>query len=98
VTARAVAPLAVLVEYAAPLLAVGGVLVAWKAAPEGREERDGDAAAAQLGLGPGRRVRLAPRVRAERRSLYVYLKVRSTPNGYPRRPGMARKRPLRAST
>ena len=30
VTARAVAPLAVLVEYAAPLLASGGVLVAWK--------------------------------------------------------------------
>ena len=30
VTARAVAPLAVLVEYAAPLLRAGGVLVAWK--------------------------------------------------------------------
>ena len=30
VTARAVAPLAVLVEYAAPLLRAGGSLVAWK--------------------------------------------------------------------
>ena len=30
VTARAVAPLNVLVEYAAPLLRVGGALVAWK--------------------------------------------------------------------
>ena len=32
VTARAVAPLAVLVEYAAPLLVDGGQLVAWKGA------------------------------------------------------------------
>ncbi len=30
VTARAVAPLPVLVEYAAPLLALDGLLVAWK--------------------------------------------------------------------
>ena len=33
-TARAVAPLAVLVEYAAPLLRVGGTFVAWKGARE----------------------------------------------------------------
>jgi len=30
--------------------------------------------------------------------VYLSLKVRSTPNGYPRRPGMARKRPFRASS
>ena len=98
VTARAVAPLPVLVEYAAPLLAPGGVLVAWKGAPEPDEAADGDAAAAILGLAPARVVPVAPFPGAERRSLYVYLKVGSLPNGYPRRPGMARKRPLRAST
>ncbi|MDQ5833494.1 MAG: 16S rRNA (guanine(527)-N(7))-methyltransferase RsmG, partial [Actinomycetota bacterium] len=38
VTARAVASLAVVVEYAAPLLGVAGVLVAWKGAV-GEEER-----------------------------------------------------------
>ena len=41
VTARAVAPLAVLVEYAAPLLRTGGVLVAWKGARDAAEEAGG---------------------------------------------------------
>jgi 16S rRNA (guanine527-N7)-methyltransferase len=98
VTARAVAPLPVLVEYAAPLLADGGVLVAWKGAPDAGEAADGDHAAAMLGLAPARVVPVAPFPGADQRRLYVYLKVRSLPNGYPRRPGIARKRPLRAST
>ena len=54
VTARAVAPLNVLVEYAAPLLAEGGALVAWKGRRDAAEEADGDAAAAATGLGPAR--------------------------------------------
>ena len=35
---------------------------------------------------------------AETRTLYVSSRVGNLPPGYPRRPGMARKRPLRAST
>ena len=35
---------------------------------------------------------------AEHLHLHLYLKVGTTPNRYPRRPGMASKRPLRAST
>lgn len=94
VTARAVASLAVLVEYAAPLLRVGGVLVAWKGARDAQEDRAGDAAAAVLGLEP-RGVRAAtPFAGARDRHLHVYEKVAPTPPGYPRRPGMARKRPL----
>jgi 16S rRNA (guanine527-N7)-methyltransferase len=98
VTARALAPLPVLVEYAAPLLRPEGVLVAWKGAPARDEEADGDAAARVLGMSSAERVPLAARPGADRRSLYLYLKVGSTPNGYPRRPGMARKRPISAST
>lgn len=97
VTARAVAPLPVLVEYAAPLLRAGGALVAWKGAPGAAEREDGDHAAAVLGLAPARVVPVPPFPGADQRSLYVYLKVRSLPNGYPRRPGTARKRPLQAS-
>lgn len=98
VTARAVAPLAVLVEYAAPLLRDGGVLVAWKGLPDAVERADGDHAAAVLGLSPARVVPVPSFPGADQRSLYVYLKVGSLPNGYPRRAGIARKRPLRASS
>ena len=96
VTARAVASLPVLVEYAAPLLTRDGVLVCWKGDVDGTEERDGAAAADLLGLESVGPFSTRPYRDAERHRLYVYLKVRPTPNGYPRRPGMARKRPIRA--
>ena len=98
VTARALAPLNVLVEYAAPLLADGGALVAWKGRRDPQEEADGAAAAGQLGLAPGDVLRVTPFPAARDRYLHLYLKVGPTPNGYPRRPGMASKRPLVAST
>jgi 16S rRNA (guanine527-N7)-methyltransferase len=98
VTARALAPLNVLVEYAAPLLAEGGALVAWKGRRDAAEEADGAAAAAALGMEPRDAVRVQPFPQARDRHLYLYLKVGPTPNGYPRRAGMASKRPLRAST
>jgi 16S rRNA (guanine527-N7)-methyltransferase len=98
VTARALASLPVLVEYAAPLLEVGGHLVAWKGKPEPSEDADGRAAAATLGMSAPESVEVTPLTRALSRRLYVSSKVMSTPAGYPRRPGMARKRPLRASS
>jgi 16S rRNA (guanine527-N7)-methyltransferase len=98
VTARALAPLAVLVEYAAPLLAIGGSLVAWKGARDHAEEADGHAAAAALGMGQLQMRPVTPFEGARDRHLYVSSKVSSTPPGYPRRPGMARKRPIRGST
>ena len=96
VCARAVAPLAVLVEYAAPLLALGGTLVAWKGAPASAEVRDGRAAAARVGLEVGEVVPVEPFAGSERRTLHLYSKASETPPGYPRRPGIARKRPLSA--
>jgi 16S rRNA (guanine527-N7)-methyltransferase len=98
VTARALAPLNVLAEYAAPLLAEGGALVAWKGRRDPQEEADGAAAAARLGLEAREIRRVQPFPQARDRHLHLYLKVGPTPNGYPRRPGMASKRPLRAST
>jgi 16S rRNA (guanine527-N7)-methyltransferase len=98
VTARALASLSVLVEYAAPLLVVGGALVAWKGRRDPLEEADGAAAASQLAMEPRDVTRVQPFASARDRHLYLYLKVGPTPNGYPRRPGMASKRPLRAST
>jgi 16S rRNA (guanine527-N7)-methyltransferase len=94
VTVRAVSPLAVLVEYAAPLLRVGGVLVAWKGAVDPDEQRGGESAAGVLGLEPGEVRRVEPFAGARDRHLHVYAKTLPTPEGFPRRPGMARKRPL----
>jgi 16S rRNA (guanine527-N7)-methyltransferase len=96
ITVRAVAPLAVLVEYAAPLLREGGTLVAWKGMRDAEEEAGGTAAAEVVGLEPVEVVTLAPRRGADHRTLHLYCKVRVTPARFPRRTGMARKRPLSA--
>jgi len=94
VTARALAALPVLCEYAAPLLGLGGALVAWKGAAAGAEVEAGDRAAAELGLAAGRIHAVTPYPAAERRSLHVFVKVGPTPDRFPRRAGMAVKRPL----
>lgn len=98
VTARAVAPLGVLVEYAAPLLGDQGALVAWKGRRDAGEEADAAAASAATGLMALEVRPVQPWPDAEHRHLHLYLKVASTPSRYPRRPGMARKRPITAST
>ena len=94
VTARAVAPLAVLVEYAAPLLVQGGRLVAWKGARDAAEERGGEEAARVVGLSLDRVEPVEPFPGAHSRHLHFYVKTAPTPGRFPRRPGMARKRPL----
>jgi len=96
VTARALAPLAVVVEYAAPLLVVGGALVAWRGRRNPGDEDAAGRAAAQLGLEPVETRRMQPFPGAENRYLHLMSKVIETPSGFPRRPGMALKRPLGA--
>lgn len=94
VTARALAPVDIVLEYAAPLLRKGGVLVAWTGRRDPAEEEAGARAAATLGLEPVEVRTVRPFAGARDRHLTLYLKVGSTPNRFPRRPGMARKRPL----
>jgi 16S rRNA (guanine527-N7)-methyltransferase len=94
VTARAVGPLAVLAEYAAPLLVDGGQLVAWKGARDRAEELGGEEAGRIVGLTPVRVVPVTPFPGAHSRHLHFYEKTGPTPDRFPRRPGMARKRPL----
>jgi 16S rRNA (guanine527-N7)-methyltransferase len=94
VTARALGPLSLLVEYAAPLLREGGVLVAWKGARDGDEEAAGAAAAEHVGMAVDDVLPVKPFPSSENRHLHVLRKISPTPAGFPRRPGMARKRPL----
>jgi 16S rRNA (guanine527-N7)-methyltransferase len=94
VTARALAPLPVICEYAAPLLRLGGTLVAWKGERQVDEEEAGGRAASQLGLSEPQVRSVTPYPGSERRHLHVYSKVSATPDKYPRRAGVARKRPV----
>lgn len=94
VTARAVGRLSTLAELASPLLREGGVLAAWKGARDLDEEREAARAADRLTMGPVeiRSVRPYPASRA--RHIHLLRKNGPTPNGLPRRPGMAAKRPF----
>jgi 16S rRNA (guanine527-N7)-methyltransferase len=94
VTVRALASLAVLTEYAAPLLCEDGVLIAWKGARDRAEERAAALAAGQLGMAVEEVRKVVPFAGAEHRHLHVMRKISPTPTRFPRRPGMARKRPL----
>lgn len=94
VVARAVASQPVVLEYAAPLLHVGGSLVDWRARRDEREEAAAAAAASELGLRLVEVRRVEPFAGATDRHLHVFVKERETPARYPRRAGVARKRPL----
>ncbi|MEQ8833845.1 MAG: class I SAM-dependent methyltransferase [Miltoncostaeaceae bacterium] len=95
-TVRAVAAPAVALELAAPLVAPGGHLVLWRSSDgDPGVDRQAVTAAAELGwraLGPHPVVPFP----GARRTLDRYRKDDPTPARYPRRPGMAAKRPLGA--
>ena len=80
--AKALAPPAVALEWLLPLVEEGGAAVLWLASSV-----DLDALSRVSGQLGG-----APLV--ERNGLAVARKIAPTPAGFPRRPGMARKRPL----
>jgi 16S rRNA (guanine527-N7)-methyltransferase len=94
VTARALAALPVVAEYAAPLLRLGGALLAWRGRRDPAEEAAALQAADELGLELREPRRVVPYVGATNRHLQLLVKSAPTPARFPRRPGMARKRPL----
>jgi 16S rRNA (guanine527-N7)-methyltransferase len=94
VTARALAGLPVLCEYAAPLLADGGEVVAYKGDVGAEEARAGARAATELGLEPAGVLTVTPYPGAGLATLHRFRKIAPTPARFPRRPGMALKRPL----
>jgi 16S rRNA (guanine527-N7)-methyltransferase len=97
VMARALAAQPVVLEYAAPLLQVGGTLVDWRGRRVPAEERESLVAAEILGLRLVEIRGVRPFARATDRHLHQWVKFEQTPQRFPRRPGIARKRPLGAS-
>ena len=94
VLARAVAPLPALVELAAPLLALGGVLLASKTGRAVREEGPGGAAVARLCGLAALPVFVLSRSSLDDAVCAVYERVAATPKRLPRREGQAVKHPL----
>jgi 16S rRNA (guanine527-N7)-methyltransferase len=94
VAARALAAQPVVLEYAAPLLGLGGVLVDWRGRRVPGEEDAADRAAASLGMRRTEVRRVVPFEGARDHHLHVFVKAEETPERFPRRTGVARKRPL----
>jgi 16S rRNA (guanine527-N7)-methyltransferase len=94
VVARALAPQAVVLEYAAPLLRIGGALVDWRGRRDPAAEAGAERAAQALGLHRQEVRHVVPFEGATDRHLHVFAKLEQTPARFPRRPGVARKRPL----
>ena len=94
VTARAVGRLSTLAELASPLLRDGGVLVAWKGRLDPGEQAELERAAPSLAMEPEDVRHVGPYVGSLHRHLHTVRKRGPTPDGLPRRPGMAKKRPF----
>lgn len=89
--ARALAPMPVLVELCLPLVRVGGRLLAQKT--EAVDPRRAERAIALLG-GELDSVVAAPSRSRATGTVVVVRKVGPTPDAYPRRPGVPRRKPL----
>jgi 16S rRNA (guanine527-N7)-methyltransferase len=94
VTARAVARLSTLAEFASPLLKDGGVLIAWKGRRDEEEEAQLDRASATVAMAPEAILDVGHRAGSEHRHLHVIRKSGPTPANLPRKPGLAKKRPF----
>ena len=93
VTARAVSPLAELLEYTAPLTATGGLIVLPKGTALDEELAAAEPAFSALSVELAATVAVRPEIAANMRVL-IARKTAATDQRYPRRAGMAGKRPL----
>lgn len=92
--ARAVAPMAVLVEYLLPLVKIGGYALAQKGKDAATEVDAAKGAIRKLGGVLQEMKKVDVLGLDEERYLVVIKKVSPTPETYPRRPGIPGKRPL----
>ncbi len=96
--ARAVAPLAVLVEYALPLLAPGALLAAPKGSRAGQELADADRAIRALGGEALAPLPLPLPAGTPPQLVLLVRRVGDLPAELPRRPGIPARRPLGTAT
>ena len=94
VTARAVGRLSTIAELASPLLREGGALIVWKGRRDPAEEAELERAADRLAMRHEDVRWVGPFAGSRHRHLHLLRKSGPSPTGLPRRPGMAKKRPL----
>ncbi|MCD6406308.1 16S rRNA (guanine(527)-N(7))-methyltransferase RsmG [Candidatus Aerophobetes bacterium] len=92
--ARAVAKLNILLEYTLPYLKIGGYLISQKGRYPEKEVEEAKRALSILGGEVERIKKIKLPFFDIPRSLVVIRKIKETPSGYPRRPGIPAKRPL----
>jgi 16S rRNA (guanine527-N7)-methyltransferase len=92
IAARAVGSLATVAELASPLLHQGGVLVAWKGRRSAEEESELERTAPDLAMEAVEIRPVKPYPGSRDRHIHLLRKNGPTPNGLPRRPGLAAKR------
>ena len=93
---RALASLPVVVEYCAPFVREGGIVLAMKGRLEDEELTSGKRAASRLGAEFSEviHVPIVRELEQKQRRIVVLRKTAPTPTGYPRRIGLAKKQPL----
>ncbi len=99
VTSRALAPLAALLEYSAPLLrdphgSEVASMVAWKGDPDSDELAAAKTAAAVLGMRISEPVPVTPFPGSRARQIFLAEKRSTTDSKFPRRAGVALRKPL----
>lgn len=93
VVARAVAYLPVLLEYAAPLLKIGGLLVAAKM-NTAEELKESQTALKELGMVIDQQHLYTLPGSKDERQVLILRKIKETPSKYPRKAGTPKKSPL----
>lgn len=95
--ARAVAVLPTLVEYLLPLLRINGTMIAMKGEDAPAEAHDAEYATSIMGGHFRKLFHVTLPGVAEERYLVLIDKIATTPDVYPRRVGVPRKRPLKST-
>lgn len=95
VTARAVARLSVLAELCIPLAKKGGLFVAMKGAAANEELADAKRPLTVLGAKIKEEFSFLLPMEESERNIFVFSKVKNTPNKYPRKPGVPNKSPIK---
>lgn len=94
VTARAVARLNILSELCLPLVKVGGLFIPLKAKQGQEELKEAEKALEILGGAFQEELHFSLPKTHDKRELFVFEKVKTTPKKYPRKPGTPNKQPL----